>query len=147
MERGKEQGMVVSRLMPQQNPLELLQVKFKEVEDGFRAWLAKQSMPLEAEVVTATSAAQGAAIGAFMGTLTNDVSSSLPTPPQASLNPQAIASFQQAQALSGGPLIQARNFAVMTGVNAGISCVMKRLRGKEDVQSSMVAAFGSGALF
>lgn len=39
------------------------------------------------------------------------------------------------QALSGGPLVQARNFAVMTGVNAGISCVMKRLRGKEDVQS------------
>lgn len=39
------------------------------------------------------------------------------------------------QALAGGPLVQARNFAVMTGVNAGISCVMKRLRGKEDVQS------------
>ncbi|MBA0831128.1 hypothetical protein Goarm_015613 [Gossypium armourianum] len=35
----------------------------------------------------------------------------------------------------------------MTGVNAGISCVMKRLRGKEDVQSSMAAAFGSGAMF
>ncbi|CAL2257665.1 unnamed protein product [Prunus armeniaca] len=32
-------------------------------------------------------------------------------------------------ALAGGPLMQARNFAVMTGVNAGISCVMKRLRG------------------
>lgn len=32
-------------------------------------------------------------------------------------------------------MVQARNFAVMTGVNAGISCVMKRLRGKEDVQS------------
>ncbi|CDP04965.1 unnamed protein product [Coffea canephora] len=58
-----------------------------------------------------------------------------------------MASFKQAQALSGGPLIQARNFAVMTGVNAGISCVMKRLRGKEDVESSMVAAFGSGAMF
>ena len=39
------------------------------------------------------------------------------------------------QALAGGPLVQARNFAVMTGVNAGISCVMKRIRGKEDVQS------------
>lgn len=39
------------------------------------------------------------------------------------------------QALAGGPLLQARNFAVMTGANAGISCVMKRLRGKDDVQS------------
>ncbi|KAL4346833.1 hypothetical protein GQ457_17G023010 [Hibiscus cannabinus] len=144
MERGKEQGMVV---MPHQNPIEQLQAKFKEVENNFRGWLAKQSLPVEAAVVTTTSAAQGAAIGAFMGTLTNDVSSSLPTPPQASLDPQAMASLKQAQALSGGPLIQARNFAVMTGVNAGISCVMKRLRGKEDVQSSMVAAFGSGAMF
>ena len=99
MERGKEQGMVVTKLMPQQNPLEQLQAKFKEVENGFRAWLAKQSLPVEAAVVTTTSAAQGAAIGAFMGTLTNDVSSSLPTP-EASLNPQAMASLKQAQVSS-----------------------------------------------
>ena len=99
MERGKEQGMVVTKLMPQQNPLEQLQAKFKEVENGFRAWLDKQSLPVEAVVVTAASAAQGAAIGAFMGTLTNDVSSSLPTPPQASLNPQAMTSLKQAQVL------------------------------------------------
>ncbi|KAE8708224.1 putative Response to low sulfur 3 [Hibiscus syriacus] len=158
------QGMMV---MPQQNPLELLQAKFKEVENNYRGWLAKQSLPVDAAVVSTTSAAQGASIGAFMGTPTNDVSSSLPTPPQASLDPQAMASLKQAQiflfisllfttsmfshtknlALSGGPLIQARNFSVMAGVNAGISCVMKRQRGKEDVQSSMVAAFGSGAIF
>ncbi|CAL5405537.1 unnamed protein product [Camellia sinensis] len=132
-----------------QNPVAQLQAKFKELEAGFKAWLAKQSLPVEAAVVTATSAAQGATIGAFMGTLTNDVSSSFPTPPPnaASMNPQAMASLQQAQALAGGPFVQARNFAVMTGVNAGISCVMKRIRGKEDVQSSMVAAFGSGAMF
>ncbi|GMJ14990.1 tRNA import component 2, hypothetical protein 30-2 [Hibiscus trionum] len=142
----EKQGTIAPSLMPQQNPLEQLQSKFKQVENGFRAWLAKQSLPVEAAVVTTTGAAQGAAIGALMGTLSNDVSSSIPTP-QASMNPQAMASFKQAQALSGGPLVQARNFAVMTGVNAGISCVMKRLRGKEDVQSSMAAAFGSGAMF
>ncbi|ONK58679.1 uncharacterized protein A4U43_C09F15550 [Asparagus officinalis] len=51
------------------------------------------------------------------------------------------------QAFTGSPLIQARNFAVMTGVNAGISCVMKRIRGVEDLESSMAAAFGSGAMF
>ncbi|OMO95142.1 hypothetical protein CCACVL1_05546 [Corchorus capsularis] len=144
MEGGKERGMVFR--MPQ-NTFRQLQVKYKELENGFKAWLAKQSLPVEAAVVTAATAIQGAAIGGFMGTLTNDFSSTLPTPPQGSLNPQAMASLQQAQALSGGPLVQARNFAVMTGVNAGISCVMKRLRGKEDVQSSMVAAFGSGAMF
>ncbi|KAK4433217.1 Chloroplastic import inner membrane translocase subunit HP30-2 [Sesamum alatum] len=132
----------------QQNPVALVQAKLKEVEIRFRGWLAKQSLPVEAAVVTTTSAAQGAAIGAFMGTLTGDASSLLTPPPNAAnINPEAMASLKQAQALAGGPLVQARNFAVMTGVNAGISCVMKRLRGKEDVQSSMVAAFGSGAMF
>ncbi|KAL8538309.1 hypothetical protein ACS0TY_000333 [Phlomoides rotata] len=131
----------------QQNPVALVQAKFKEVEVVFKGWLAKQSLPVEAAVVTATSAVQGAAIGAFMGTLTSDGSSLLTPPPNGNFNPEAMASLKQAQALSGGPLIQARNFAVMTGVNAGISCVMKRLRGKEDVQSSMAAAFGSEAVF
>lgn len=33
-------------------------------------------------------------------------------------------------------MIQARNFAVMTGVNAGITCAMKRARGGvEDLQT------------
>ncbi|KAI9102113.1 hypothetical protein K1719_023623 [Acacia pycnantha] len=149
MERGKPEGVVLAKVSTQelQNPIEMLQTRFKELENGFKMWLSKQSLPVEAVVVTATSAFQGAAIGAVMGTITNDASSPLPTPPEASLNPQAMASLKQAQALSGGPLVQARNFAVMTGVNAGISCVLKRLRGKEDVQSSMAAAFGSGAMF
>ncbi|KAF9608903.1 hypothetical protein IFM89_012071, partial [Coptis chinensis] len=65
---------------------------------GFRAWLAKQSLPVEATVVTATSAVQGATIGGFMGTLTSDVTSAFPTPPpEAALNPQVMASLQQAQ--------------------------------------------------
>ncbi|KAL9261307.1 Chloroplastic import inner membrane translocase subunit HP30-2-like protein [Drosera capensis] len=131
---------------PSENPIVAVQAKFKELETGFKTWLSKQSIAVEAAVVTATSAVQGAAIGAFMGTITGDVSTTL-LPPDPSLGPQALASFQQAQALAGGPLIQARNFAVMTGVNAGISSVMKRLRGKDDVQTSMVAAFGSGAMF
>ncbi|KAF7830823.1 chloroplastic import inner membrane translocase subunit HP30-2-like [Senna tora] len=148
MEQGKS-GVLVAKGLPHQfqNPIEHLQARFKDLENGFRLWLAKQSLPVEAAVVTTTSAAQGAAIGVFMGTLSPDASSAFPTPPQASLNPQAMASLKQAQALSGGPLVQARNFAVMTGVNAGIACVLKRIRGKEDVQSSMAAAFGSGVMF
>lgn len=144
-DNNKQGVMVVESQTQNQNPLSQLQAKFKELENGFKIWLSKQSLPVEAAVVTITSAAQGAAIGAFMGTLTNETST-LPTP-SGSLNPQAMASLQQAQALAGGPLVQGRNFAVMTGVNAGISCVMRRIRGKEDVQSSMVAAFGSGAMF
>ncbi|KAK9071682.1 hypothetical protein SSX86_008111 [Deinandra increscens subsp. villosa] len=139
-------GLVLAHHNP--NPVTQLQAKYKELEAGFKDWLAKQSLPVEAAVVTTTSSLQGAAIGGLMGTFTNDLSSLRPpTPPGAPVTPQAMASLQQAQALSGGPFIQARNFAVMTGVNAGISCVMRRLRGKEDVQSSMVAAFGSGAVF
>lgn len=99
MGEGKQGVMVVE--MPNsssQNPITQLQNKFKELEIGFKGWLAKQSLPVEAAVVTATSGLQGAAIGGFMGTLTQDVSSSLPTPPPAAnLNPQAMASFQQAQ--------------------------------------------------
>lgn len=93
---GGEGAAVVSEVMPPQNPIEQLQSRFKELESGFKAWLSKQSLPVEAAVVTTTSAAQGAAIGALMGTLTNDVSSLTP-PPQANVNPQAMASLKQAQ--------------------------------------------------
>lgn len=145
----EKQGAAMTPTSPPANPIEQLQVRLKELETGFRTWLAKQPLPVEAGVVTATGAAQGAAIGGLLGTLTPDAASTFPTPPPqaAGLDPQAMASFKQAQAFSGGPLAQARNFAVMTGVNAGISCVMRRIRGVEDVQNSMVAAFGSGAMF
>ena len=134
MEKGKLGVMVETKF--QQNPVQVVQAKLKELEIGFKSWLIKQSLPIEAAVVTLTSDAQGAVIGAIMGNITNDISSNIPTPPPpANLSPQVMASLQQAQALGGGPLIQAHNFAVMTGVNAGLSCVMKRVRGKEDVQS------------
>lgn len=35
-------------------------------------------------------------------------------------------------------LLQARNFAVMTGVNSGVAAFMKRWRGKDDVQNQLV---------
>ena len=41
----------------------------KDLENGFKDWLAKQFLPVEAAFVIATSTAQDAAIGAFMGTL------------------------------------------------------------------------------
>ncbi|CAN1248275.1 Chloroplastic import inner membrane translocase subunit HP30-2 [Linum perenne] len=133
-------GFTLAKVSSNQNPIQSLQLKYKELETSFKTWVSQQSIPVEAAIVTTTGAIQGAAIGGLMGTFTGDM-------PQASLNPQAMASFKQAQALAGGPLAQARNFAVMTGANAGIACVMRRVRGKDDVQSSMVAAFGSGALF
>ena len=80
LEEGKQGVMVAA-----QNPIAQLHARFKNLENGFRAWLAKQTLPVEATVVTTTSAAQGATIGAFMGTLTNDATSAFPTlPPQGS---------------------------------------------------------------
>jgi hypothetical protein len=41
----------------------------------------------------------------------------------------------------GGPAVMARNFAVMTGVNAGLQCAIKKARGGvEDVQGRRVRA-------
>ena len=36
---------------------------------------------------------------------------------------------------SGGPWVQARNFAVFSGVSAGITVAMRRFRKKEDVRN------------
>ncbi|WVZ85504.1 hypothetical protein U9M48_032427 [Paspalum notatum var. saurae] len=130
------------------NPLAEWTDRVRSLEAGLRAWLAKQPTHVEAAVTTAVGAVQGAALGGLMGTLAPDAGAGLPVPqPPPGVDPKALASFKQAQALTGGPLVQARNFAVMTGANAGISCVMRRIRGVEDVQGSMAAAFGSGALF
>ncbi|XP_074320388.1 chloroplastic import inner membrane translocase subunit HP30-2-like [Silene latifolia] len=143
---NKQQGLVMQTTQKDQNPIVLFQTKFGQVKTEIQTWLSKQPIAIEAAAVSAFGAAQGAAIGAVMGTLNQDVSPTLPVPPN-SLDPKAMATFQQAQALSGGPLIQARNFAVMTSVNLGIATVLRRVKGKEDVQSSMIAAFGSGAAF
>lgn len=129
------------------NPIEMVQLKVKQLDASVKQWLKKQPAAVEVAVVTAGSAIQGGAIGALMGTFSADMATTMPTPPPG-LNPDAAASLQQAKAFAGGPMIQARNFAVMTGVNAGITCAMKRARGGvEDLQTSAVAAFGSGAVF
>ncbi|KAK7353461.1 hypothetical protein VNO80_18908 [Phaseolus coccineus] len=133
MEQRKQGIMVASQA---QNPIKQFQARFKELENGFQLWLPKQSLAVEAAVVTATDAAHGVVIGAFLGTLTANAPSAL-----------AMTYLKQVQALAGGPFVLARNFAVMTGVHGGISCVLKRLRGEEDVRSCMAAAFGSGAMF
>nr|DAD42036.1 TPA_asm: hypothetical protein HUJ06_000266 [Nelumbo nucifera] len=82
-------GRVVKR-MSLQNPIDraaadALQGLWK-LDSGL--WLSKQSLPVVAAVVTATSAA----IVTFMGTLTNDVFSSFLTP-----SPQPMASLKQAR--------------------------------------------------
>ena len=94
---------------------------------------------------------QGAFLGGVMGALTKasgDPSATLASGAAAGGGSGAEMAKQMAALQAGGPLVQARNFAVMTGVNAGIAAACRNARnGVEDVYSTMVAAFGSGAAF
>ncbi|EFJ32464.1 hypothetical protein SELMODRAFT_85831 [Selaginella moellendorffii] len=128
--------------------MEAVQERLGKLDAGFKQWLRQQSAPVEVAIVTAGGAAQGGAIGGLMGRLTADAAAGAPPMgnqlPQT--NPQMMVCNLNFQAFAGGPWAQARNFAVMSGVNSGLTCVMKRLRGGvEDAQTSMVAGFGSGA--
>jgi len=78
------------------NPIETVQLKFKQLDSTVKQWLKKQPAAVEVIVVTAGSAVQGGAIGALMGTFTADVASTLPAP-SPGLNPEAAASLQQAK--------------------------------------------------
>lgn len=109
--------------------------KFKE---AVNAWTAKQPLWVEGAVAGITGSFQGAFLGVVMGAVgkmnMDAATASGAAPPQQMLK-------------MGGPVVQARNFAVMTGVNAGVLAFMKRWRGKDDVQNSLAAAFCSGACF
>ncbi|KAI3856494.1 hypothetical protein MKX03_023542 [Papaver bracteatum] len=109
-----------------------LQTKFKDLGNGFQGWVSKQSwesLPVEAAVATTNYALQGAAFGFFSGSVA-----------------KIEAAHKIFHVFGSTPLTAARNVAVMSGTNAGVSCVMKRIRGKDDVEAKMVAGFCSGFL-
>jgi len=92
---------------------------------------------------TPFSTHQGAFLGGVMGTLTK----ADPAASSAAFAGSPEMQKQMASLQAGGPFAQARNFAVMTGVNAGIACAYRRWKGEDDVYGTMCAAFGSGAAF
>lgn len=79
------------------NPLAELSARVKAIEAGFRTWMAKQPIQIEAAVSTAVGAVQGGALGGLMGSLTADGGSPFPMPQPPNADPQAMASFKQAQ--------------------------------------------------
>lgn len=108
-----EKGALLVPSSAAENPIALVSERIKEWESGFRSWLARQPTPVEAAVVTAVGAAQGAAIGALMGSLASEASSAIPTPPPqaaAALNPQAMASFKQAQVVTAPSLLTSSSY-------------------------------------
>ncbi|GJS54150.1 chloroplastic import inner membrane translocase subunit HP30-2-like protein [Tanacetum coccineum] len=127
---------------------------FEKTCEDFTNWVSKQSLPVEAAMTTLTGAFRGAVMGVVVDVLFEGGCSagSIQSPSQGgSIRPEVLTFVGGYKPLLqsfilGNTLEQARNFAVMTGVNAGISCVMKRLRGKEDMKTRMVSGFGSGVM-
>mmetsp|Transcript_16661 Transcript_16661/g.41757 ORF Transcript_16661/g.41757 Transcript_16661/m.41757 type:complete len:250 (-) Transcript_16661:320-1069(-) len=109
---------------------------FEQFQAKFDAWYQKAPPAVQVALVTLGGATQGGILGGVLGSMSQN-------PNQAANNPMLAAST-----MTGGPLIQARNFAVLTGVNAGLGAVIKRARGGvEDVKGAMGASFGSGVCF
>lgn len=108
MADGKREGSAVAVASPSSvamaratrggNPLGELSARVKAIEAGFRTWMANQPIQIEAAVSTAVGAVQGGALGGLMGSLTADGGSLFPLPqPPPNADPQAMASFKQAQ--------------------------------------------------
>ena len=95
--------------------------------DDSRPWHVLPNVQVEGAFSGVFGSLQGAFLGTLMGTLTQG--------PMA----EAQAGGPTAQMMQmGGPLTQARNFAVMTGTNAGINAFMRRYRKVEDIQLSLI---------
>ena len=91
-------------------------------------WLSRQPPGIEVAVATILGGGQGAFLGGIMGTMTKmDPNAGKLFSPPAGANPEV--SQRMASIQNVGPLQQAKNFAVMTGVSAGLSLAVKRARG------------------
>ena len=97
----------------------------KRIRLQTESWIAKQPPYIEVAVATFLGGGQGAFLGTIMGSMSK-LDPNLGNPP-AGANPEMAQRMRAMNA--GGPLVQARNFAVMTGVNAGLSLAVKRYRG------------------
>lgn len=113
-----------------------IQDKPKLLKEALEAWIRTQPPWVDGLSSGFFGAFQGAFLGTIMGMVTRNT-----------LQPGGPGAMGGQMMNMGGPIQQARNFAVMTGVNAGLNTYMRRIRGVDDIQNSLVAAFGSGACF
>eukprot|EP00898_Chlorokybus_atmophyticus_P004822 jgi/Chlat1/5340/Chrsp35S05206 len=135
----------------------------KQVSDRVQTWLSKQPPAIEVAVLTGAAALQGGVMGGFMGSVYSDMApkpgapgattatataAGMPGMP-GSTNPFGSLTAPeggQSAMFTGGPFVQARNFAVMAASNALISNVLKK-KGVKEEHTQMAASFGSGAAF
>jgi len=113
------------------NQLEEFQQK---VVSKYESFIAGKGVGVEVAGATIGGAGQGAFFGGMMGIMMKNQ-----PPPPAGVTPPP-----QPAAMLGGPFVLGRNVAVMTGMNAGITLLMLRLRGVEDWKNGAVASFGAG---
>ncbi|MQL92078.1 hypothetical protein Taro_024697, partial [Colocasia esculenta] len=135
-----------------ENPLPAAQKWVMDKQESFSLWLNQQPIAVETAISSALAAVQGAAAGALVSTFSKDIVRSVEAVQRASmdLDPNVVINpwlSPKGAAIGPSPIVQARNFAVLTGTNAGISCILKRVRGVDDMENSLVAAFGSGFLY
>lgn len=97
---------------------------FNLVQRNYEKWLKSQTPAVEVAITGFTSSVQGVFIGYMLGSL-----SSLDPGAAGAPNNIALKAIQ-----TGGPWQQARNLGTLTGVNAALTCAIKKARnGKEDV--------------
>lgn len=114
--------------LPVIGPLDL-----NKVERDFNAWKSTQPVWVEVAIATLTSGLQGGVMGYAFSFLLKDLSSA--PAGQAGASAGLAQSLQALQ--TGGPWVQARSLAILTGANQGINLAMKKYRkGKDDVWNS-----------
>ena len=120
------------------NVVKELGAKRDALVEGFKAWAVAQPPFVEVGMATLGGCAQGGVLGAVMGNLAK--AANPPGSPQASANPL--------MATQMSPMVQAKSFAVLSGVHSGLNVAMRKARGGvEDVKNLMVASFGAGVAF
>lgn len=101
---------------------------------GYNKFMEGKGLPLQVAVTTLGGGVQGSFFGGLMGVMMKNQ----PTP-LAGVTPPP-----QPAAMVGGPFVLGRNVAVMTGVNAGLTLLISRVRGVEDWKNQAGASFGAG---
>lgn len=130
---AKGRGMATQAATQSQggNPILWVQNKQKAVGTALQTWVKKQPPYVEVAVATFGGATQGGVLGGVMGSM----SKMNPTPPGGAGAGPLAGGQNGMSTMMGGPMTQARNFAVMTGVHALIGTSIKKLRnGVEDVK-------------
>lgn len=116
--------------------------KLQEIQNTLTAKFEALSKGQPPHIEAGVAAAGGALQGAFFGGLFGFMMKNQPPPPPGVVAPP------QPVAMVGGPLFLGRNVAIMTGMNAGLAILIKRLRGDvEDWKNGAAALFSAGACY